>query len=83
MVTSPMLYRLSYDELVEDYAILRLYESDVDHWELRNFCDLASTASKTASKDAKTKLNSLNWLGLKFLPLVLRLFLIFRAILAF
>ena len=52
--------------MVENLTIFRQYESAVDHWELRSFCDLASTASTMASKAVKPQLNSVNWPGLQF-----------------
>ena len=53
LITSLTLYQLSYVGLVEEHTIFRQYKSAFDHWELNNFCDLASTSSKMASKDAK------------------------------
>ena len=56
-----MLYQLSHLELVEMPTVFCQYESAVEHWELGNFCDMASTASKMASKDAKTQFIGPKW----------------------
>ena len=77
LVPSPTLNQLSYHEMVENLTIFRQSESAVDHWELQKLCDMASTASKMASTYTKSLLGSPKRAGLQFLPLALRLFLLF------
>ena len=77
LVTSPMLYQLSHLELLENLTIFGQNESAVDHWKLRNFCVLVSTASKMASTYTKSLLSSPKRPGLQSLLSVLSLFLFF------